>query len=116
VRHIGLSDTPAWYAARAQTLTEWRGYEPLSTLRLEYSLVERNIERGVCALGVGIGPGHHGLESISERSTQRQIQAESRAFTGEGRLDTLKDSQKLSKRSLEQNWKIVGETRSDRKD
>jgi aryl-alcohol dehydrogenase-like predicted oxidoreductase len=33
VRHIGLSDTSAWYGARAQTLAEWRGYEPLSTLQ-----------------------------------------------------------------------------------
>src|SRR4028118_1129239 len=31
VRHVGLSDTPAWYAARAQTLAEWRGYEPLTS-------------------------------------------------------------------------------------
>ncbi|MEL7045358.1 MAG: aldo/keto reductase, partial [Pseudomonadota bacterium] len=31
VRHVGLSDVPAWYAARAQTIAEWRGYEPLAT-------------------------------------------------------------------------------------
>jgi aryl-alcohol dehydrogenase-like predicted oxidoreductase len=45
VRHIGLSDAPAWYAARAQTITEVRGYEPLALLQLEYSLVSRSLER-----------------------------------------------------------------------
>lgn len=45
VRAVGLSDTPAWYAARAQMLAWARGWEPVAALQLEYSLVERNIER-----------------------------------------------------------------------
>ncbi len=60
VRYIGLSDTPAWYVARAQTLAEWRGWERVCALQLEYSLVERNIEREhvpvALALGLGITP------------------------------------------------------------
>jgi aryl-alcohol dehydrogenase-like predicted oxidoreductase len=45
VRHVGLSDVPAWYAASMQTLAQVRGLEPVSSLQLEYSLIERNIER-----------------------------------------------------------------------
>src|SRR5260370_9578743 len=45
VRHIGLSDVPAWYLARAQTLAEQQGREKIIPLQLEYSLVERNIHR-----------------------------------------------------------------------
>jgi aryl-alcohol dehydrogenase-like predicted oxidoreductase len=45
IRHYGFSDTPAWYVARAQTLAELQGKERLIALQLEYSLVERNIER-----------------------------------------------------------------------
>ena len=45
VRYVGFSDVPAWYAARAQTLAELRGLEPVIALQLEYSLVERGIER-----------------------------------------------------------------------
>ena len=60
VRYIGLSDTPAWYLARAQTIAEWRGFERVSALQLEYSLVERNIERehvpAALELGMGICP------------------------------------------------------------
>ena len=45
IRHFGISDTPAWYAASLQTLAEVRGLEPVSSMQLEYSLLERNIER-----------------------------------------------------------------------
>src|SRR6204780_3127528 len=45
IRYYGFSDTPAWYVARAQTLAEKEGKERLIALQLEYSLVERNIER-----------------------------------------------------------------------
>jgi len=41
VRHAGLSDVPAWYASRAQTIAQCRGTEPLAALQLEYSLAER---------------------------------------------------------------------------
>lgn len=44
VRHVGLSDVPAWYASRALTLAERQGMEPICTLQLEYSLLERNLE------------------------------------------------------------------------
>src|SRR5262249_9073970 len=59
-RAIGLSDTPAWYLSRAPTRAEWRGWEPIAALQLEYSLVERNIERehvpAARELGIGICP------------------------------------------------------------
>lgn len=45
VRHFGLSDVPAWYAARAQSVAEFKGLEPIVALQLEYSLADRNIER-----------------------------------------------------------------------
>jgi aryl-alcohol dehydrogenase-like predicted oxidoreductase len=45
VRHFGLSDAPAWYAARGQTIAEFRGWERVSAFQLEYSLAERSIER-----------------------------------------------------------------------
>jgi aryl-alcohol dehydrogenase-like predicted oxidoreductase len=44
VHAVGLSNVPAWYAAKAQTLADERGWEPFSALQLPYSLVERGIE------------------------------------------------------------------------
>lgn len=57
VRHIGLSNIPAWYASRAQTIAELRGYEPVAALQLEYSLAERNIEHEFTTLGTEHGMG-----------------------------------------------------------
>jgi aryl-alcohol dehydrogenase-like predicted oxidoreductase len=43
-RAIGLSNVPAWWAVKAQTLAHHRGWEPVAALQLEYSLAERSIE------------------------------------------------------------------------
>ncbi|MEY9928829.1 aryl-alcohol dehydrogenase-like predicted oxidoreductase [Catenulispora sp. GP43] len=45
VLYIGLSDAPAWVAARAHTMAELRGWTPFAGLQLNYSLLERGIER-----------------------------------------------------------------------
>ena len=45
ILHIGLSNVPAWYAARAQTWAEYQGSEPVSSIQMEYSLVARSVER-----------------------------------------------------------------------
>lgn len=45
ILHIGLSDVPAWVVSRAQVLHELRGLAPVACMQLEYSLVQRSIER-----------------------------------------------------------------------
>ena len=45
VLHVGLSDFPAWRVATASTLADARGWAPVSAVQLEYSLVERSVER-----------------------------------------------------------------------
>jgi aryl-alcohol dehydrogenase-like predicted oxidoreductase len=58
IRYAGLSDVPAWYAARAQTLAEANSRTPMISLQLPYSLTERTIEAehvdAAHALGLGI--------------------------------------------------------------
>jgi aryl-alcohol dehydrogenase-like predicted oxidoreductase len=45
VLYIGVSDAPAWWTARANTLAELRGWTQFIGLQIEYSLVERTVER-----------------------------------------------------------------------
>jgi aryl-alcohol dehydrogenase-like predicted oxidoreductase len=45
VLYVGISDTPAWAVARANTLAEWKGWTPFAGLQIPYSLVERTPER-----------------------------------------------------------------------
>jgi aryl-alcohol dehydrogenase-like predicted oxidoreductase len=45
ILHVGLSDVPAWVVSRAQTFSDLRGLVPITAMQLEYSLVQRSIER-----------------------------------------------------------------------
>lgn len=45
ILHFGLSDVPAWVVSRAQTVADLRGMAPVAAMQLEYSLVQRSIER-----------------------------------------------------------------------
>lgn len=45
ILYIGISDTPAWMVARANTLAELRGWAPFVALQIEYSLIQRSVER-----------------------------------------------------------------------
>jgi aryl-alcohol dehydrogenase-like predicted oxidoreductase len=60
VRYVGLSDVPAWVAAQAQTIAQFRGWAPVTALQLEYSLLERTPEGELLpmaeALGIGVLP------------------------------------------------------------
>jgi aryl-alcohol dehydrogenase-like predicted oxidoreductase len=45
VLYVGVSDTPAWQVAQAVTLAELRGWTRFVALQIEYSLIERTVER-----------------------------------------------------------------------
>lgn len=42
---IGISDTPAWIVAQANTIAELRGWTSFAGLQIEYSLAQRTVER-----------------------------------------------------------------------
>jgi aryl-alcohol dehydrogenase-like predicted oxidoreductase len=60
VLYIGLSDTPAWQAARMQGIAEVRGWTQFCALQIQYSLVERTVERELIPMakemGFGVSP------------------------------------------------------------
>lgn len=45
VLHIGVSDAPAWVVAQCNTLAELRSWSRFVALQVEYSLIERTVER-----------------------------------------------------------------------
>ncbi len=90
VRYIGLSNIPAWYLARAQTLAEWRGFEKICAIQMEYSLAMRTIEfeffPAAKTLGVGIcawGPLANGLLSGKYHISDRHIEGQGRISEGQ---------------------------------
>ncbi|MEZ5116665.1 MAG: aldo/keto reductase [Candidatus Nanopelagicales bacterium] len=60
VRYAGVSNYAGWQLARAGTLQSLSGHAPLVSAQMEYSLLERGIEREVVpaaeALGIGLLP------------------------------------------------------------
>jgi aryl-alcohol dehydrogenase-like predicted oxidoreductase len=52
---IGVSDTPAWVVARANTIAEWRGWTPFACLQVPYSLLQRDIERDLLPMATSFG-------------------------------------------------------------
>src|SRR5262252_5940508 len=58
VLYVGISDAPAWWVAQANTLAQLRGWSPFVGMQIEYSLIERTVERELIpmakALNVGV--------------------------------------------------------------
>jgi aryl-alcohol dehydrogenase-like predicted oxidoreductase len=57
VRYVGLSDVPAWVAARAHTIGRFRGWVPVTALQLEYSLLQRTPEGELLPMAEDLGIG-----------------------------------------------------------
>lgn len=58
ILYVGVSNTPAWVVAQANTLAEMRGWTRFVGLQAEYNLLERTAERELLpmakALGIGV--------------------------------------------------------------
>jgi aryl-alcohol dehydrogenase-like predicted oxidoreductase len=111
VRHIGLSDVPAWYASRAQTMAEFRGWEPVCALQLEYSLVERQIEFEFTRLATDCGMGLVAWSPLASGLLSGKYKAgDAPAVMAEGRLKAnLGRANPIFDRLTERNWAIVAE-------
>ncbi len=57
VLHVGISDAPAWWIAQANTLASFRGWSPFVGLQIEYSLVERTVERELIPMAKALNLG-----------------------------------------------------------
>lgn len=110
VRYVGLSDVPAWYASRAQTIAAFRGYEPPCTLQLEYSLVERNIEHEFIPLGTQQGMGVMVWSPLASGLLSGKYRPSQAGGEGEGRLAALAGGNNpVFNKFTERNWAIVAE-------
>jgi aryl-alcohol dehydrogenase-like predicted oxidoreductase len=57
VLHPGVSDAPAWWIAQANTLADFRGWSPFVAMQIEYSLVERTVERELIPMAKSLNIG-----------------------------------------------------------
>jgi len=92
VRHIGLSDVPAWYASRGQTLAEAHRMEPIAALQLEYSLVSRSLEREHLGLAHECGISLVPWSPLASGFLTGKYRREGGTIAGSGRVAQTKDS------------------------
>jgi len=54
VLYVGISNTPAWIVAQANTLADLRGWSPFVAIQVEYSLVRREAEREMLPMAAAL--------------------------------------------------------------
>ena len=55
VLYVGISDSPAWLVAQANTLAELRGWSPFVALQIPYSVAGRDPERELLPMAAALG-------------------------------------------------------------
>jgi aryl-alcohol dehydrogenase-like predicted oxidoreductase len=104
IRYAGLSDVPAWYAARAQSYAEAHGLSPMIALQLPYSLINRFIEQEHVPMARSLGMGVTAWSPVDGGLLTGKYKAATDGITGAGRLG------RPGARSLpitERDWQII---------
>ncbi|MGJ6968845.1 aldo/keto reductase [Streptosporangium sp. G11] len=86
IRYAGLSDVPSWYAARAQTYAEAHSLEPVISLQLPYSLIDRAIETEHVPMGQSLGLGITAWSPLGGGFLTGKYRHADQGLVGEGRL------------------------------
>lgn len=55
VLYVGISDSPAWVAAQANTIADLRGWSPFVALQIPYSVASREPERELLPMAASLG-------------------------------------------------------------
>jgi aryl-alcohol dehydrogenase-like predicted oxidoreductase len=103
VRHVGLSNVPAYFSARFQTVAELRGLEPACSMQLEYSLAERSIEFELVPLCRESGMGITIYSPLASGFLSGKYARSADAVEGRGRLAEAPGFGRFSER----NWQIL---------
>jgi len=104
IRYAGISDTPAWYAAQAQTLARENHLTPLITLQLPYSLISRAIETEHVEMAQNLGMGITAWSPLAQGFLSGKYHARDRGVGGSGRLSvTGADALDLTDR----DWQLL---------
>jgi len=104
IRYAGLSDVPAWYAARAQSYAEAHGLTPMITVQLPYSLVSRGIEAEFVPMAQSLGFGITAWSPVGGGLLTGKYRRNGKGLTGAGRLGNP-DAPRPE--ITDRDWKVV---------
>jgi aryl-alcohol dehydrogenase-like predicted oxidoreductase len=104
IRYAGLSDVPAWYAARAQSYAEAHGLTPMVTVQLPYSLIARGIEPEFVPMAQSLGMGITAWSPVGGGLLTGKYRRNGSAVAGAGRLGNPETPQP---EITAEDWKVV---------
>ena len=90
VLHVGVSDFPAWLIAQANTLASLRGWSPFVGLQMEYSLIERTVERELVPVAKAFNLGVTAWSPLSNGVLTGKYHGQSSSESGRMSSDIMK--------------------------
>src|SRR5882757_8406908 len=97
VLYVGISDAPAWWVARANTLAELQGWTQFIGLQIEYSLMERTVESELIPMAKALNLGVLAWSPLAKGILSGKYHGEGKAdggrMTNEGMQEFLPDEQ-----------------------
>src|ERR1700693_258801 len=99
--YIGISDAPAWWIAQANTLAELRGWTQFIGLQIEYSLIERTVERELIPMAKALNLGVLAWSPLARGVLTGKYHGDSKAdggrMTNEGMKEFLPEEQRATR-------------------
>jgi aryl-alcohol dehydrogenase-like predicted oxidoreductase len=100
ILYVGISDAPAWWIAQANTLAELRGWTQFTGLQIEYSLIERTVERELIpmakALNLGVLAWSPLAKGVLSGKYHGERKADGRRMSNEGMKEFLPEEQRAA--------------------
>jgi aryl-alcohol dehydrogenase-like predicted oxidoreductase len=98
ILYVGISDAPAWWIAQANTLAELRGWTQFIGLQIEYSLMERTVERELIPMAKALNLGVVAWSPLARGVLTGKYHGEGKAvggrMTNEGMKEFLPEEQR----------------------
>jgi aryl-alcohol dehydrogenase-like predicted oxidoreductase len=91
VLYVGISDAPAWWIAQANTLAQLRGWSPFVGLQIEYSLIERTVERELVPMAKALNLGLTAWSPLARGILTGKYHGHGSSEQGRLNSDTMKD-------------------------
>jgi aryl-alcohol dehydrogenase-like predicted oxidoreductase len=91
VLYVGISDAPAWWIAQANTLAQLRGWSPFVGLQIEYSLIERTVERELVPMAKALNLGLTAWSPLARGILTGKYHGHGSFEQGRLNSDTMKD-------------------------
>jgi aryl-alcohol dehydrogenase-like predicted oxidoreductase len=107
IRYFGLSNAPAWYAAKMATLAEVHGVPGPIALQLEYSLIARAIESEQVGAARECGLAITPWSPLGGGFLSGKYSREAEGVVGEGRLAGANPFSGPFSKFTDRNWKIL---------